>query len=122
MMSLPIACVNLVFLFLLIALPGAKPRMERPLHPLPQWLRQALRFLGLLTFAFAIFSVCVFVWDSGWRSFVGALAQTNGWLLLGPALYAVVMWICRPRAPSRAPPSSGRKAASSASTMRANSR
>jgi hypothetical protein len=98
MTSSPWACINLVLIFLLIVLPGAKPRAERPLHPLPQWLRQALRFLGLLTFAFALFSVCAFVWTSGWRHFVHALAETNGWLLVGPALYAVVMWICRPRA------------------------
>jgi hypothetical protein len=97
MTSSPWACVNLVFIFLLIVLPGAKPRMERPLHPLPQWLRQALRFLGLLAFGFALFSVCAFVWASGWRRFVHALAETNGWLLVGPALYAFVVWICRPR-------------------------
>ena len=42
MTSSPWACVNLVLIFLLIVLPGAKARMERPLHPLPQWLRQAL--------------------------------------------------------------------------------
>jgi hypothetical protein len=98
MTSSPWACLNLVLIFLLVALPGAKPRAERPLHPLPQWLRQALRFLALLTFAFALFSVCAFVWASGWRRFVHALTETNGWLLVGPALYAVVMWICRPRA------------------------
>jgi hypothetical protein len=98
MTSSPWACINLVLIFLLAVQPGAKPRTERPLHPLPQWLRQALRFLALLAFAFAVFSVGAFVWASGWRRFVHALADTNGWLLVGPALYAVVMWICRPRA------------------------
>ncbi|WP_175944418.1 hypothetical protein [Caballeronia sp. BCC1704] len=98
MTSSPWACLNLVLIFLLIVLPGAKPRMERPLHPLPQWLRQALRLLALLTFGFAIFSVGAFVWTSGWRRFVHTLAETNGWLAVAPALYAVVMWICRPRA------------------------
>ncbi|BAN23700.1 hypothetical protein [Caballeronia insecticola] len=98
MTSSPWACLNVVLIFLLIVLPGAKARVERPLHPLPQWLRQALRFLALFAFGFAMFSVGAFVWSSGWRPFVHALAETNGWLLVGPALYAVVMWICRPRA------------------------
>ncbi|KMZ11801.1 hypothetical protein BHUM_04261c [Candidatus Burkholderia humilis] len=98
MTSSPWACINLVLIFLLVVQPGAKPRTERPLHPLPQWLRQALRFLAPLAFAFALFSVGTFVWVSGWKRFVHALADTNGWLLVGPALYAVVMWICRPRA------------------------
>jgi hypothetical protein len=96
--SSPWACVNVVLIFLLIVLPGAKARLERPLHPLPQWLRQALRLLALVTFGFAVFSVGAFIWASGWRRFVHALAETNGWLLVGPALYACVMWICRPRA------------------------
>ena len=98
MTSSPWACVNLVLIFLLVVLPGAKARMERPLHPLPQWLRQALRFLALLTFGFALFSVGAFVWTAGSRRFVHALAETNGWLAVAPALYAVIMWICRPRA------------------------
>ncbi|MEA3112848.1 MAG: hypothetical protein QOG58_2647, partial [Caballeronia sp.] len=33
-----------------------------------------------------------------WKNAVHALAETNGWLLVAPALYAVVLWICRPRA------------------------
>lgn len=98
MASSPWACINLVFLFLLIALPGAKARVERPFHPLPQWLRQALRFFGLLGCLFALWSVGAFVWMSGWRRAVQAVAATNGWLVVAPALYAAVVWICRPRA------------------------
>ncbi|HEY3540159.1 MAG TPA: hypothetical protein VGL01_22315, partial [Trinickia sp.] len=41
MSSSPWASVNVVFLFLLIVLPGARARAERPFHPLPQRLRQA---------------------------------------------------------------------------------
>lgn len=98
MTSSPWACINLVLLFLLLFLPGARARAERPLHPLPQWLRQALRFLALLSFVFAVWSVGFFTWTAGWNSAAHALAQTNGWLLVAPALYAVVLWICRPRA------------------------
>jgi hypothetical protein len=98
MASSPWACINLVFLFLLIVLPGAKARVERPFHPLPQWLRQALRFFGLLGCLFALWSVGAFVWTAGWRRAVQAVAATNGWLVVAPALYAAVVWICRPRA------------------------
>ncbi len=89
----PWACVNVVLIFLLMTLPGA----ERPLHA-ADLVAAALRLASLLMFAFAVFAVSTFVWASGWRRFVNALAETNGWLLIGPALYAIVMWICRPRA------------------------
>lgn len=98
MTSSPWACVNVVLLFLLVVLPGARARVERPLHPLPQWLRQALRFLTLLSFVFAVWSVGFYAWQVGGKSALHAVAQTNGWLIVAPALYAVVMWICRPRA------------------------
>jgi hypothetical protein len=98
MTSSPWACVTLVLLFLLLFLPGARARAERPLHPLPQWLRQALRLLALLSFLFAVWSVGFFTWSAGWKNAVHALAETNGWLLVAPALYGVVLWICRPRA------------------------
>jgi hypothetical protein len=98
MASSPAACLNLVFLFLLIVLPGAKARVERPFHPLPQWLRQALRLFGVLGCLFALWSIGVFVWADGWRRAVQAVAATNGWLVVAPALYAAVAWICRPRA------------------------
>jgi hypothetical protein len=98
MASSPWACINLVFLFLLIFLPGAKARAERPFHPLPQWLRQALRLFAFLGLLFAVWSVGAFVWAAGWRRAFSTVAATNGWLLAAPTLYAVVVWICRPRA------------------------
>ncbi|MGN8110404.1 hypothetical protein ACTJLB_20605 [Paraburkholderia sp. 22098] len=98
MASSPWACINLVFLFLLIFLPGARAVAERPFHPLPQWLRQALRLFAFLGFLFAMWSVSAFAVSAGWRRAAQAVAATNGWLLAAPALYAAVLWICRPRA------------------------
>jgi len=98
MASSPWACINLVLLFLLIFLPGAKARAERPFHPLPQWLRQALRVFAFLGLLFAVWSVGAFAWAAGWRRVFNTVAATNGWLIAAPALYAVVVWICRPRA------------------------
>lgn len=98
MASSPWACINLVFLFLLIFLPGARAHAERPFHPLPQWLRQALRLFAFLGFLFAVWSVGAFVWSAGVRRAFHAVAATNGWLVAAPALYAAVLWICRPRA------------------------
>ncbi|ANB74729.1 hypothetical protein [Paraburkholderia phytofirmans] len=98
MVSSPWACINLVFLFLLIFLPGARAVAERPFHPLPQWLRQALRLFAFLGFLFAVWSVGAFAASAGWRRAAQAVAATNGWLLAAPALYAAVVWICRPRA------------------------
>ena len=98
MASSPWASVNGVFLFLLIVLPGARARAERPFHPLPQWLRQALRLFAFLCLLFALWSIGVFVWAAGGRRTVSAIAETNGWLVAAPALYAAVLWICRPRA------------------------
>ena len=98
MASSPWACINLIFLFLLIFLPGSKPRAERPFHPLPQWLRQALRLFAMLGFAFAVWSIGSFALTAGWRRTVHAIAATNGWLVVAPALYAAVIWVCRPRA------------------------
>lgn len=97
MASSPWASINGVFLFLLIVLPGARARAERPFHPLPQWLRQALRVFAFLCLLFAVWSIGVFVWAAGGRRTVHAIAETNGWLVAAPALYAAVLWICRPR-------------------------
>ncbi|MBW9106500.1 hypothetical protein [Paraburkholderia phenoliruptrix] len=98
MASSPWACINLVFLFLLIFLPGARAVAERPFHPLPQWLRQALRLFAFLGFLFAVWTVSAFAVSAGWRRAAQTVAATNGWLLAAPALYAAVLWICRPRA------------------------
>ncbi|WP_254220693.1 hypothetical protein [Burkholderia glumae] len=97
MASSPWACVNLVFLFLLMTLPGAAARAERPSHPLPQWLRQALRLFALLGLLFAVWSVGAFVWFAGWRRALHAVVASNGWLVVAPVLYAAVVWICRPQ-------------------------
>ncbi|KIP19113.1 hypothetical protein BGV71_01440 [Burkholderia ubonensis] len=97
MASSPWAFVYLVLIFLLLALPGAVARAERPFHPLPQWLRQALRFFALIGFLFAVWSIGVYVWAAGWRRAMHAVTATNGWLVAAPALYAAVVWICRPR-------------------------
>ncbi|WP_179404751.1 hypothetical protein [Burkholderia guangdongensis] len=97
MASSPWACVYLVQMFLLLVLPGAVARDERPFHPLPQWLRQALRVFALAGLVFAVWSVGVFAWAAGWRGTVHAVAETNGWLVAAPALYVAIVWICRPR-------------------------
>ncbi|MCA8272336.1 hypothetical protein LGN17_07400 [Burkholderia sp. AU30280] len=97
MVSSPWAFVYLLLIFLLLALPGAVARAERPFHPLPQWLRQALRVFALIGFLFAIWSIGMFVWVDGWRLALHAVTATNGWLVAAPALYAAIVWICRPR-------------------------
>ncbi|MGS0893414.1 hypothetical protein ACVBGC_12850 [Burkholderia stagnalis] len=97
MVSSPWAFLYLILIFLLLALPGAVARAERPSHPLPQWLRQALRFFALAALLFAVWSIGAFAWAAGWRRALHAVTATNGWLVAAPALYAAVVWICRPR-------------------------
>ena len=97
MVSSPWAFVYLVLIFLLLALPGAAARAERPFHPLPQWLRQALRVFALIGFLFAVWSIGAFAWTAGWRRALHAVTATNGWLVAAPALYAAIVWMCRPR-------------------------
>jgi len=97
MVSSPWAFVYLLLIFLLLALPGAVARAERPFHPLPQWLRPALRVFALIGFLFAVWSIGMFVWVDGWRLALHAVTATNGWLVAAPALYAAIVWICRPR-------------------------
>jgi hypothetical protein len=98
MASSPWASINAVLLFLLVVLPGAQARADRPFHPLPQPLRQALRLFACLGLLFALWSIGVFAWAAGGRRTVHAIAETNGWLVAAPVLYAAVLWICRPRA------------------------
>lgn len=95
--SSPWACLNVILLFLLITLPGAQARAERPFHPLPQWLRQALRCFSLICFLFAAWSIGLFVCAAGPKAVLRAMADSNGWLAVSPGLYIVVAWICRPR-------------------------
>jgi hypothetical protein len=97
MASSPWACMYLVQMFLLLVLPGAAARAERPYHPLPQWLRQALRCFALIGFLFAVWSISAFAWVAGLHRAFHAVTATNGWLVAAPALYAAVVWICRPR-------------------------
>jgi hypothetical protein len=97
MAASPWACVNLVFLFLLVVLPGAKARADRPFHPLPRWLRRTLRLLALLALLFWAWMV-VFAWPASVQRSLSAVVQGDGWLLVTPALFAVVIWTCRPRA------------------------
>lgn len=91
------ACINAGFIFLLVVLPGAAPRAERPSHPLPQWLRLLIRGLGLLGFLFAVWLVCYFLYQSGLQAGYRALKDTNGWMLIAPCLFAAAVWLCRPR-------------------------
>ncbi|KAG0193145.1 hypothetical protein DFQ28_006151 [Apophysomyces sp. BC1034] len=95
--SSPWACLNVILLFLLIALPGAQARAERPFHPLLQWLRQALRCFALVCFLFAAWSIGMFVASAGPKAALRAVVDSNGWLAVSPGLYAAVVWICRPR-------------------------
>lgn len=98
MLSSPWAFLNALFVFLLIVQPGARARAERPYHPWPQWLRQALRGLAAFGFLFAAWSIGVFVVTEGWQSTLDAIAQSNGWLVVVPCLYLAVVVLCRPRA------------------------
>jgi len=91
------ACINLAFIALLIVLPGARARAERPAHPMPQWLRQALRALGALGFLFAAWLVCYYFFVSGAAAALRAVRDANGWPLVAPALFAATIWLCRPR-------------------------
>jgi hypothetical protein len=96
--SSPWACLNIIFLFLLVVLPGSRPKAEKPFHPLPRWLRQSLRGLAVISFAFAAWTIGGFALGAGAARTLAAIARTNGWLVAAPLLYLAIVWICRPRA------------------------
>lgn len=106
--SSPAALLHLLFLFLLVVLPGADPSERHPFHPLPRWLRQALRLLGGAAFLFAVFSVFVFSRRAGLLAAWQALRSSNGWLILAPLSYLAVVWLCRPRPLWPTHPNAGR--------------
>jgi hypothetical protein len=91
------ACINGLFIFLLVVLPGAKPKAERPYHPLPHWLRKSLQVLGALGCMFALWTIGYFAYLSGLRAVLETLQDSNGWLVVAPALFATVVWLCRAR-------------------------
>jgi hypothetical protein len=94
----PWACINLIFMLLLVLLPGARARVEKPFHPLPRLLRQLLRILALLCCAFALWSLLDFAWSVGLTQWVETVATANGWPPIAVLLYLTVFWLCRPRA------------------------
>jgi hypothetical protein len=96
--SSPIAILHLLYIFLLIALPGARPGPAHPYQPLPAWLRQSLRGLSLLCLALAVASIVAFTLRAGLPALVEAVKTSNGWLVMAPALYLLASWLCRRRA------------------------
>jgi hypothetical protein len=98
MASSPWACVHAVFIFLLLVLPGARPRADRPYHPMPQWLRRTLRVLACLGLIVVLASLVVFAVREGPAQVLDAVGNTNGWLAVVPLLYLAIFWLCRPRA------------------------
>jgi hypothetical protein len=73
MVSSPWAVLYLALIFLLLVLPGAHARADRPLHPLPQLLRQTLRLFAAIGFVFAIWTVGAFAWAAGSRRLLDAV-------------------------------------------------
>lgn len=95
--SSPVAILHLLYLFLLIALPGARPGPLHPLQPLPRWLRQLLRILSVLGGGFALFTVLFYAFHEGTDAWIDAVRDSNGWLLVAPLLYFLAAWLCRRR-------------------------
>jgi len=96
--SSPVALLHLLYIFLLIALPGARPGPAHPYQPLPAWLRQILRALSLSCLALALASIIVFTLKTGLAALVEAVKTSNGWLVMAPVLYILASWLCRRRA------------------------
>jgi hypothetical protein len=95
--SSPVAMLHLLYMFLLIALPGARPGQLHPFQPMPRWLRQLLRLLSLLGLAFAVFSVVFYTVRTGAGALLIAIQASNGWLVVAPLLYLWAAWLCRRR-------------------------
>jgi len=106
--SSPIAMLHLLYLFLLIVLPGARPGSAHPFQPMPRLLRQLLRVLSVAGGLFALSSILFFTVTSGFPALLVAVQMSNGWLVVGPILYFAVAWLCRRRALWRTRATSGR--------------
>ncbi|MGI4855960.1 MAG: hypothetical protein ACRYHA_03360 [Janthinobacterium lividum] len=106
--SSPIAILHLLYLFLLIALPGARPGVAHPFQPLPRWLRQLLRGLSVLGGVFAVYSIVFYALHAGLEELVLAVRDSNGWLVVAPLLYFLAAWLCRRRAAWRTRATAGR--------------
>lgn len=104
----PIAMLHILYLFLLIVLPGARPGSQHPFQPMPRWLRQLLRALSLLGGAFAVFSIIYFTATTGIDALKDAVTASNGWLVVAPLLYFWAAWLCRRRALWRTRATAGR--------------
>nr|WP_284700908.1 hypothetical protein [Robbsia betulipollinis] len=106
--SSPVAILHLLYLFLLVALPGARPGAAHPFQPLPRWLRQLLRALSLLGGAFAVLSIAFYALHAGFGELAVAVRDSNGWLVVAPLLYFLAAWLCRRRAVWRTRATAGR--------------
>jgi hypothetical protein len=94
----PWACLHMLYIFLLLVLPGARARAERPFHPLPLWLSRTLRWLAVAGFIVALAAVGAFAAHASLAQLQAAVTASNGWLVIGPVFYLAVIWLCRPRA------------------------
>ncbi|SDV51005.1 hypothetical protein [Chitinasiproducens palmae] len=93
----PTAILHLLFILLLLALPGAKPLAGKPFQPLPRWLRQTLRVLSLAGILFVLAAFGSYWWGAGPRALLYVVRDANGWPAVLLVLYAAVAWLCRAR-------------------------